>query len=251
MGTLKCLNCKTVFNGNFCPNCGQNAHEHRINAQYFLHDVPHSIFHVDGGFFYTLKMLFTKPGKMVEEFLEGKRAKHFRPFAYVMIMTALSTLIVKALVWLKSKVLISQNVNPSILENDNFFSNYFSVFIFLMIPFASLVTWFFFFKKKYNFWEHFLANTYISAQLNIFWILFHLISLILIFFKGPTFEMNFGILFMFFMFGFLYFYGSVFGYLFWKGNEKVLLTLKICLMNFVLFTIYYNGFILANLTDLS
>ena len=247
----ECKNCKELFIGNFCPNCGQNSHEHRINAEYFLHDIPHSVFHVDGGFLYTMKMLFTKPGVMVEEFLEGKRAKHFRPFAYVMIMTAFSALIVKALVWLKKKILISHGADVLYLENDNFFSNYFSVFIFLMIPVASLVTWLFFLRKKYNFWEHFLANTYISAQLNIFWILFHLIGLVIILFKGSDFVMNFNLLFMFFMMGFLYLYGSAFGYLFRKDYKIVFLVLKLTVMNFALFALYYYAFQFAGLTKLS
>ena len=47
-----------------------------------------------------------------------------------------------------------------------------------MIPFAAVVTNLFFIRSKYNFWEHFLANTYLAAQLNIMWIVMHFVGFI-------------------------------------------------------------------------
>lgn len=249
MERTECKNCERIFEGNFCPNCGQSSHEHRINAHYFLHDIPHSVFHVDGGFLYTLKMLFTKPGIMIKEFLEGKRARHFRPFAYVMIMTAISALIVKILVWIKTKILLHYNPSEIISRNENFFEHYFSIFIFLMIPVAALITWLFFFKGKYNFWEHFLANTYISAQLNIIWIISHFISLIAVVFTKRNFEVNLDLLFIFFMMAFLYLYGSVFGFLFGSKKKMIRIVMVLTVMNFVLFVVYFNAFKFAGLLN--
>ena len=248
MKSIACKNCSSIYNGNFCPNCGQSSHETRINAHYFLHDIPHSIFHVDGGFFNTLKMLFSKPGLMIEEFLEGKRIRYFRPFGYVMVMTAVSTFLTKMLEWSKYQ-LLQTNTQIIPVKNYNFFEHYFSIFIFLMIPVASFVTWFFFFNKKYNFWEHILVNTYISAQLNIIWILSYLINFFIVLFTGKVFEMKMSILFIFFMMVFLYLYGSVFGYLFRKDYKIVFLTILLTVMNFLLFMIYYYGFIWADLIN--
>lgn len=197
MSSIFCKNCQQEFDGNYCPNCGQSAKEHRINATYFLHDIPHSIFHIDGLFFSTLKGLFTKPGLVVQEFLEGKRVKYFRPFAYVMVMTAISTLLVKFLIFCKEKMLLYYQPNLQLVESHNFFEHYFSLFIFMMIPFAGLVTWLFFYRNQYNYWEHFLANTYIAAQLNFIWIFIHLITLILILFKKQYFELDFNIFILF------------------------------------------------------
>ena len=176
MSKIFCKNCEQHFEGNFCPNCGQSSHEHRINAHYFIHDIPHSVFHIDGIFLSTLKGLFVRPGAVVSGYLEGKRVKYFRPFAYVMVMTAISTFLVNFFLFLQTKLVHHFTPNFVIPKSENFFEHYFSIFIFLMIPFASLVTWIFFIKKKYNFWEHFLANTYIAAQLNFIWIFIHLIN---------------------------------------------------------------------------
>lgn len=133
MRAHNCKNCSLNFEGNYCPQCGQSAHEHRIDAKYILHDVPHSIFHVDQGFFYTLKSMFTRPGAMVQDFLEGKRVKYFRPLAYVVIMSAICTLLVKGIEWLIRK---SAGVDAVPTHDESFFKHYFSLFIFIMIPFG-------------------------------------------------------------------------------------------------------------------
>lgn len=244
----ECKNCSEIFVGNYCPNCGQHAHEHRVNAHYFLHDIPHSVFHVDHGFFYTVKMLFTKPGQMVHDYLAGKRIRYFRPIGYVMVMTALSTLLVKFLDWLTKKFLASNGIVMK--QSDNFFEQYFSVFIFLMIPLASLVTWLFFARKKYNYWEHFLANTYIAAQLNIMWILMHLISLVTALVTSSEMSINYNFFLVFFLICFMYLYGSVFGFLMIPSvKNKTKLILKICLMNTVLSALYSYGFQITGLIN--
>ncbi len=244
----ECKNCSELFVGNYCPNCGQNAHEHRVNAEYFLHDIPHSVFHVDHGFFYTLKMLFTRPGQMIQDYLEGKRIRYFRPIGYVMVMTALSTLLVKFIDWLTAKSLEYNGIK--LHESHNFFEHYFSVFIFLMIPLASLVTWLFFVRKKYNFWEHFLANTYIAAQLNIMWILMHLIGLISAFVTSSQLTPNYTFFLIFFLIFFMYLYGTVFGFLMMpSAKSKVKLIISLSVMNMVLSALYSYGFQITGLIE--
>lgn len=242
----ECKNCSEIFVGNYCPNCGQNAHEHRVDASYFLHDIPHSVFHVDHGFFYTMKMLFTSPGQMISDFLNGKRIRYFRPIAYVMVMTALSTLLVKLIDWLTMKTLEFKSVQ--IHETHNFFEHYFSVFIFLMIPFASVVTWMFFFRRKYNFWEHFLANTYLAAQLNFMWILLHLTGLVSALFTGSPLTPDYNFFLVFFLMFFMYLYGSVFGFLMLPSSKsKGMLIFSLFMMNMLLSSLYSYGFQITGL----
>lgn len=247
MENQKCKNCDQPLRGNFCSNCGQNAHEHRINAHYFLHDIPHSVFHVDGGFFYTIKMLFTHPGLMIEEYLEGKRVKYFRPIAYVMVMTAFSALLVKFLDWCKGMILKHFHDGIEVHKSINFFESYFSVFIFLMIPIASFLTWLFFIKGKYNYWEHFLANTYIAAQLNIMWILMHLLGMVVVIFSPENTDLNYGMILTLFLAFFLFLYGYSFGYLMRKEFKLYFLIPILFLMNVALSFVYAMGFRIVDL----
>jgi len=56
-------------------------------------------------------------------------------------------------------------------SQNNYFAQYPTLIIFSLIPLLSLITWWFFKKEKYNYWEHFLVNTYLAAYLNIFFLL--------------------------------------------------------------------------------
>lgn len=235
----RCLNCNTIVNDEYCSHCGQSSHEHRIDAHYFLHDIPHSVFHVDKGFFYTLKMMFSKPGKMIKEYLDGKRIIYFRPFAYVLLMTTICSLLIKGIHIFIEKWSSTTLQNPT---QDHFFSKYFSVFIFIMIPIASIVTWITFYKNKYNFWEHFLANTYVAAQLNILILLINLVNLVGIMFKIQFSNYQNTLFIILFLSAFLYMYGSVFGFLMTndRKNSKLVVIAKIVVMNFVLALIYFG-----------
>lgn len=249
MKTVICKNCGLEFTGNYCPECGQNAHEHRINAKYILHDIPHSVFHVDKGFFHTLFMLFRKPGLMVQQYLEGKRARHFRPFAYVILMSTIATFLIKGLDWATQTLFLKYNPGGNFPEPEGFFSHYISVFIFIMVPIAALITWFCFINKKYNYWEHFVANTFIAAQLNVIVVLVKLAGLLIVLFTHKLANVDFNWFLYVFMFGFLYMYGSVYGFMMREYYIKKLwmLSIIIAIMNFFLAAVYFTGFHMAGI----
>ncbi|MFT4095121.1 MAG: DUF3667 domain-containing protein [Niabella sp.] len=245
---LECKNCGRLYSGNFCPQCGQSAHEKRIDARWLLHDVPHSVFHIDKGFFYTLKSLFTHPARMVKEYLEGKRVKYFRPFAYVVLMTTVSSLVVESLQTVTESVLLKKAPAVLVTHNESFFAHYFSLLIFMMIPLAALITWLSFYTRKYNYWEHFLINTYLSAQLNLFLIIINLVTLIVALFSNKLTDNGIGLIISFFMVGFLFLYGSTFGGLMSRGRRGIVaLSFIITMMNLLLFFLYYIGLIVSGI----
>ncbi len=58
-----------------------------------MHDIPHSVLHVDKGFPYTFLQLIKRPAKAMEEYLAGKRVNYNRPLAYVIMMSAIGALV--------------------------------------------------------------------------------------------------------------------------------------------------------------
>ena len=78
--TTKCLNCGTVFHGKFCPECGQRADTQRFTIKSIFQNFILGILSNDGGVWITLKSLFTKPGQMMVDFINGKRKSFFSPF---------------------------------------------------------------------------------------------------------------------------------------------------------------------------
>jgi len=79
---INCKNCNNLYDGNYCNHCGQSANTHEINFKSILHEVQHSLLHIDKGILYTTKELLLRPGKTISDYLNGKRVKHFKPFAF-------------------------------------------------------------------------------------------------------------------------------------------------------------------------
>src|SRR5689334_20385034 len=91
--SITCKNCHFQYEGKFCPDCGQKADTERITYHSLAHEIPHSILHIDKGIFFTMKELFIRPAATLKEYMAGRRVKHFKPLAYVLILTAFSTFI--------------------------------------------------------------------------------------------------------------------------------------------------------------
>ena len=94
--TTHCLNCGTEFQGNFCPECGQDAKTSRFTLRFIWSNLFVAILGRDGGIGYTIKNLFSRPGQMIVEILDGKRRKYLSPFPtlflaltlYIIVFTA-------------------------------------------------------------------------------------------------------------------------------------------------------------------
>ena len=72
----ECKHCSATGDGNYCHSCGQKYNTARISIRSILHEAFHFFTHLNHGFPYTLKKLFTSPGKMQKEYIEGSRLKY-------------------------------------------------------------------------------------------------------------------------------------------------------------------------------
>ena len=77
---IVCKNCDQHFEGHYCNNCGQSASVKRINVFNVGSIFLHGFFHIDKGFFYTIKELSIHPGKMLREYVAGKRITQINHF---------------------------------------------------------------------------------------------------------------------------------------------------------------------------
>ncbi|MFT3669350.1 MAG: DUF3667 domain-containing protein [Pseudoxanthomonas sp.] len=90
-----CINCGRSVAGSdqkFCPACGQPTPVHRIDWHFLGHELEHSVFHMDRGFLYTLKQLMLRPGRLIRDYIEGRRAGVVKPFLLIMMTGAAATL---------------------------------------------------------------------------------------------------------------------------------------------------------------
>ncbi len=91
--TTKCLNCDTEFQGKFCPNCGQKADTGRFTISFIFTNLIQGILSNDGGVWFTLKNLFTRPGAMMVDIINGKRKSYFSPFPMLFLTLAFYVMI--------------------------------------------------------------------------------------------------------------------------------------------------------------
>ncbi|HEV7620687.1 MAG TPA: DUF3667 domain-containing protein, partial [Flavisolibacter sp.] len=88
-----CLNCGTIVIERFCHHCGQ---ENVMTKESFGSLLKHFIFdllHFDGNFFPTVKYLFTRPGYIPKQYIEGKRMSYLHPVRMYLFTSALFFLV--------------------------------------------------------------------------------------------------------------------------------------------------------------
>lgn len=189
----ECKNCHHSLNEDdkFCSRCGQNTDTHKINLHYVIHELIHGILHLDGGIIHTTKALFTKPGIMIREYLEGKRKNHFSPIIYIVILSTIMVLINHYVY--SDNILSGFDTIQSTNQNDTekivitFFTqaaewifNHLTLLYLLQVPLTS-IGFYFVFKKmtQYSFFEWLLIFSFCMIQTMIITIVLFLANKVL------------------------------------------------------------------------
>lgn len=74
-----CKNCGVTTSGNFCHQCGQATHLHVPSAREFLHEFIAHYVALEGKLWRSLMLLFSKPGLLTREYIEGRRVRYVEP----------------------------------------------------------------------------------------------------------------------------------------------------------------------------
>jgi len=185
-----CLNCENSFEGSFCNECGQKSATHRFSMHEWLHEVPHSLFHVDSGFFQTIKTLFIRPGDAVREYLEGRRKLLFSPFLYVLVLCGVYVVIshffenpAEA-----AKPLELSNIKEAVKTVE---MHYYKIIVVAMILPMTIASFLAYYRSGFNFAENLVLNAYLVGQLVI-------ADLIVILIAATSFNENYPFAFKFF-----------------------------------------------------
>lgn len=176
---MDCKNCGEKVEGNFCSNCGQSIKVNRINLPNFLNEVSESVFLLNKGFLYTVINLFKHPGESIRNFLDGKRKYHYKPLAYVLVLSTVyylvsriaekNTIVEDLVLGFFSYDSEEAKEIPSVLK---WFSSNYAYATLLLIPIFSLASYITFFRYGRNYLEHIVMNAYVTGQQAIFYSIF-------------------------------------------------------------------------------
>lgn len=83
-----CLNCGTTVAGRYCQRCGQENAETKESFWSLVKHFVYDVLHFDGKFFYTLNYLFTKPGFVAGQYVEGRRVSYLHPIRMYLFTSA-------------------------------------------------------------------------------------------------------------------------------------------------------------------
>ena len=88
-----CRNCYLQYKGFYCPRCGQKANTKRFTMKVFFVDSFVNILDIERGAVPMLLRLMRVPGKVIREYIEGKRIDSFNPARFLLVSGALATYI--------------------------------------------------------------------------------------------------------------------------------------------------------------
>lgn len=72
----------------FCPACGQGTPAQRIDWPFMLREFEHGVLQMDRGLLYSMRELMARPGRLMRDYLEGRRARQVKPFLLLMVTAA-------------------------------------------------------------------------------------------------------------------------------------------------------------------
>jgi len=144
----------------------------RLTMGLVLHGIVERFFDLDKGWLRTARELTLRPGAMIGRYVRGVRKVYANPFAYLVVGTAVSILVQKAVGFQERMIATSHNrmmESPLQVEFANRFSELFSqnglyVSIGIIVPLALLLR-LFFLRSGYNIAECFVFALYSVGHL--------------------------------------------------------------------------------------
>lgn len=82
-----CMNCGTKLKGMYCHQCGQYALDIHQPMWKYIRQYFENMYQFDGKIWMTLRLMFTRPGFLTNEFNEGKINSYVHPFRLYMFIS--------------------------------------------------------------------------------------------------------------------------------------------------------------------
>ena len=92
-----CLNCGNALAGpeRFCAQCGQRTDTTRLRFGDVVRDLMHAFANVERTPLAFLRVLLIEPGRVARDFVEGRRRRHYGPFATLTVVVGATALAIQ------------------------------------------------------------------------------------------------------------------------------------------------------------
>ncbi|MCC3158361.1 DUF3667 domain-containing protein [Hymenobacter sp. 15J16-1T3B] len=89
-----CLNCAQplLAGAGYCPHCGQ-PRPHRLSTAHVLHEILHVFTHADKSIVGFVGQVLLHPGRVVRDYLAGRRKRYFNPFQFLLLAVGVATVL--------------------------------------------------------------------------------------------------------------------------------------------------------------
>ncbi len=125
------------------------------------HDVVHALTHADHSIFALVKALAIRPGRVAREYIEGKRKRHFGPWAFLVITVSLASavILISGVHWFKP---YSAGRAADILQR------HINLVILLQMPLLAAACALLLWRERLNYAEHLVLAAYTSGFRSLF-----------------------------------------------------------------------------------
>ena len=151
----------------------------RITFSYLWHELFHFFTHIEKGFVYTTWKMLASPGKVVTEYVEGKRKKYQKPISYFLIWTSIFilTLYVFVKTFGEQSVIDYKNYFGPGMDTPFAISNL-SFMLALIVPIQAVHLYYTITRPKYNYFESLVMAIYAVGTIICLQFVFALLSLL-------------------------------------------------------------------------
>ncbi len=184
-----CRNCGQRTITKYCANCGQRSSVYKVTLKETFEDLADNLFSLSAPLITTIKNLFSNPGKILREYLGGKRKKYYKPVSFFILTTAIYLFLRWSIGFeIQGEINLDQStmdqVDPDSLTRarDFMFQNINSLAFFFVLSMSLMLKAFFF--NKYMFTEYVAVAFYLNGV----YILFSAINILFIKYINPQIQ---------------------------------------------------------------
>ena len=155
-----CATCGAACADRFCGKCGQRQSIGRHTLRGLAAAAARRSVGEEGAF-HTMKLLSTRPGQVIRDYVAGRTVRYVHPAAYLLLTVAVFAVVARAL-----------GGATGAGESDRLFT-------LLIIPFVAAASRLLFWRDGYNYAEHLIAAIYLAAHAVLILVVFLVIGFVL------------------------------------------------------------------------